>query len=545
MSSSNYTPGVPQGFILPQPISTSKAIYKKQLIEIQPTEQSTYTPNSYNLLRFNIASNTDYWRCRESYMRLYIQRSAGLGAADYAAALDVGGIHCIARNIELRDLQSGSLIDRADDYNRRCVITKLLHETPMSTAQCGWTEGDSIQDGEKSKRMLNDQVMVSPELASVAVSVFTSAENNLTALLNVGDELILTSAIDGNDVAYTVLEVLSASTALISAPPALTIVPGGILELKYRKLYKVESARVDAVRVAGTPVLVCMKPMLSFFDHDIPMFVFPGGIEVRMELEVGARAIKTNLDFNTSVAQNYEITQPRFMCMMVTPHHDIRDEVLTKFKSPEGLKFNIPGVRTRRTTFNKDLAGPINMQMHVGVRSARFVVAVIQDSELAEGSGALTAMSNSLSRFFRSNATRFQFKIGSHEFPHREVICDDFSNEAYMQVKNSCLLYNRAGSRLSREDWQTSLANAVKVSQTTRTTALEKHFMFFADLSRDNGEYSEMTGADLSVVPLDFELSARGAAHSASGLLGSPVVYFFIFHDQVLRIASDGITVSS
>lgn len=556
----NYTPAVPAGMVLPQPVSTSKAIYRKTLIEMQPTEQSEYKPDAYNLVRWNIASNTDYCLFRESYFRWRITRNWGSAVMDNLAGFDVGGVHCLFKNIEVRDLQTGSLIQRYDDYNRWICAKKLLMESPEYVRNSQAPSGDAMFATGTS-----DAVGVPFSLAVTSAGSSLNAAGEVVLVgadylgrLHVGDWVQFTV----NKPTAAVDDVISSfmvSVESITSATAFTVVNNADLVFATNELVGIDvfpqgynpSERTTKLRTSGTATTnyqyVYFKPEISFFDLDVPLFVFNGGIEIRFELELGVRAMLSGVDVTSSLTtQPYIISQPRFMAMMVTPHKDIRDEIVNKFRSPAGLMFSIPGVRTRRQGFGKEEAGDVVINQHFGVRSARYVISMITDSIISEGSSAITAANNSLSLGLRSSTRSFQYKIGAHEFPHREVLLDDDSEEAYVQTVNMFKHMSSNGLRLRPSDWRTLEKNRIRLAASTATPAIEKHFMFCADLSRDNGPHSEMTGSDLSVTPLDLELKGRTQAHLTDFLFtGTPVVYMFVLHDQVLRLGSEAIVVSS
>ena len=58
--SADFQNAVPRNFLIPQPVSTSKSVLRKTLMEMLPNEQTTYSPADNNIITFNISSNISY-----------------------------------------------------------------------------------------------------------------------------------------------------------------------------------------------------------------------------------------------------------------------------------------------------------------------------------------------------------------------------------------------------------------------------------------------------------------------------------------------------
>jgi hypothetical protein len=540
----NFQNAIPSNFVVPQPISTSKAVLRKTLIELLPTEQVEYKPNESNILRFNISSNSDFFIGNESYLRFNLKRTDGVAAQNGFASLDVGGVHCSWKSIEVRALQSGMLIQRYDNYNRYQALKRLISESAEDVEYKGQSYGDSNCSEDYSKSYCSGEwKLMSGTSANVAVTanvVATGAGGRAMSEVSIGDLIYIQDA--------TGLSAFS-KVATISTDESFTVSPAvnNIAAAANNKLYVFrtnlqESARKVAIRTSGTDVVLTMDlSMISALRHALPLFLMKGGLEIRLELDLADRVYKCGADVeDATTANNFTVSNPRLMAMMMTPHPDIVDEYVQQWKQPGGLMFYIPGVRTRRNTYSATEGNQVNLQVHPGVRSARRVYVILQDSNIAEGSTALARSLDSISLCHRGNATQYQFKIGAHEFPNRDLAVSAESWEAFEQLKT----ISGAGSsfRLSPQDWQSSQRNAIKIAADTQTGTIEKHYVFAADLSRDNGFDASLSGTDVSIVPLDMDISLS-ASWASLGFTGTPTAYFFIEHDSYLRIASEGMLV--
>jgi hypothetical protein len=312
--------------------------------------------------------------------------------------------------------------------------------------------------------------------------------------------------------------------------------------IKVKQVNCQPSARqfVSAVSDSDNAINLEFRPLMSLMAYSVPLFLMKGGLEIRFELEDGARAFVEHTSQEVGlngVSFQYEITTPRLMAMMVRPHRDIIDEFVQQWRSEDGLVYHIPSVRTRRVNGAGE-TGNVNLQMNPGVRSGNRVYTIIQDSDIAEGSGAQARANQSISLFSRSGITKFQYKVGAHEYPNRDVNCDNYSSEAFEQLTQTA---NGVGGRLIQGDW-TSFGN-VYISQAKRAFD-SRHFILSADLSRDKSAQGVLSGVDLSIVPLDLQFE-RSGTHASIGYEGSPAYYTFIEHDAFLKINQQQMAIMS
>jgi hypothetical protein len=433
------------------------------------------------------------------------------------------------------------LIQRYDDYNRWYAMKTRLMHAPQDVAQHLISSGDALCDRSAATPWCSGGsigIDVNSDAGwSLSTAAVLTVPLDIAFNFSVGD--IVT--VNGAALSYTGTVGIVANTSVTLVPGRCAGISAGNIEsVTIHKQSTNSSARVDAVRTSGTEFIVDFKPMVSVLQLNLPLFLMKGGIEVQFELELGYRGIKSGLTYADSItAPDYEISTPRFFGMLATPHPDIVDMYLQEWRSADGLQYAIPSVRCRRVNGSATTETNNNIQMNVGVRSARRVYTMVGDSIIGENNAQAAWCNNSISDAYRSNISQFQYKIGSHEFPNRAVACDTYSTELYEQLKQ---ISGNRHFRFPSSEWNSN-RSLIQISSTTAVTD-SKAFIMGADLSRDNGRGSGLTGSDLSIVPIDLEI-ARSAAYNADGLPGLPVYRTFIEHDAYLKLSSEEMAVSN
>jgi hypothetical protein len=327
------------------------------------------------------------------------------------------------------------------------------------------------------------------------------------------------------------------------------------------------------------------RPDVSMFNLVLPLFLMKGGIEIRLQLDYGAIAYKckTSLANLGSIQPLYQISNPRFMGTLITPHPDIVKEYVANWKG-QGLIYSIPSVRTVRLS-TIPTESTATLQFNVGVRSARQAYLIVTDTTLHENSSGITAVSNALSTYLRSWICKYQAKVGSFLFPSREVTSinpvSPYWNESMMQLAqvsgsrefgfdprefhavNDVMVYeNTTGSGVA-------VTGGTAAAYNTVYKGLEStNFIMAFDFARDNGVDAALCGIDLSLVPLEVTLQrqtfqAGPAQYNAAcstfgtgiydnsdnpystansrksfGLPGSPAYYLFVVHDAYLVLSA-------
>lgn len=535
---------LPESFVHSKPISTTKSILRKNLVEILPDSQHAYSPDDSSTIRFKISSHTDFLVGPESFIRMDIQRTNN-AAANNVSSFDVGGCHALIRSIEVRAANSGMRIEFIDYYNRYFPQKSYLYQDPDNVIKQGYTYGDDMHDG----TMINPHVsggwtqlvkkVGGDTWALSAAGVITCVGDVLYGQVHIGDEIIFMDQASGDVVNGYATAVSATTITLVNAKTPLYAAHVDHQVFVKRNDIRT-SSRILAVKTTNTLTTLEFQPFLSTLTHHLPLFVMRNGIEIIITLEHGARCIKSGFPIGhaNNIAATYEVKNPRFMAMMVTPQREIVYEFVKQYKSPEGLLYPIPSVFVNRSNRDNSFTSD-NLSMSVGRRSCRRVFTIIQDSNLSDGTSIACIGSNSLSLCHRDNITSYQYKISSEQYPRKAVTCDTYSTRALEQVK--LVTNNYSGIwRFNPKDWATD--NYVPLTATTLSGATERYFVLCADLSRDNGPNSALTGADLSISHLDLEIN-RSNSHASTFGTGTPIFYTFVEYDNFLRINEENMII--
>ncbi len=552
MSNVEFENAIPAEFVLAKPTSTSRAILRKNLMEILPNEQTTFDPTGNSIMRFQVSSNSDVLSGPESYFRFDFEQTTA--SQDGNVLLDVGGIHCLFKNIEIRAIGSGILLQRYDAYNKYNAMQSLLLDDPNTIEFNAWPNLDSMPDNLNDVSYRDALQALTGTYAVATTGVITGTSSLLETELAEGDQIYIYGDAAGEVHVGFITSVTDEDTAEVSPAPAVAITAGAVM---YKLAADSSSSLTPRARAGtGSKVTVTVKPNLSLLQHYLPLFLLSGGIEFSFELELAGRAFmgKHSASYIASEsddAMGYQITNPRMYAMMITPHPDIADEYVRQWQSADGLIYEIPSVRYRRYTGTATDQN-VTISINPGVRSARKVYMVVQDSSLAEGSStsSVANLYPACSEFQRDLITSFQVLIGSSEYPNRAIVLQASSDAlATASVQESLELReqlkqvsgNAGPNRISWSDWRD--AYPIVTVTTSPPTYESRHLIFGVDLSRDNGVNGSLTGTDLSVVPMLVQIERSAAHNDSSRMPGSPLHHFFILHDSFLKISSSQVSV--
>lgn len=479
---------IPSQAVLEMPKSTSKHVLRRRQVEILPMENTEFTYAGNDSIKFNISSSTELLDGLDSYIKMDVQFTNAEAANRQFQSLDAGGAHALFRQIELRT-QNGTLIQRYDNYNRWYAIMSYATHAPQHVEVVEASAGDSVGSG-------------------------------------VG-----------------------------------AIGAGGIVNVvnPYQPTTEYYAPRRGAVARAGAKVKLVFKPAVSFLQQKqwIPLAFIKQGLQLELKLERPEHVLEKGMidlnnpvaaadDVNEANALNYTVSDPKFMAMMVTADESIMAEYLKEFNSG-GLHMSILGYKHDRRSFDNSSAN-FNSNFHIGVRSARHVLSVAQASNISQATGAAAQNNQSLSTFLDFSISKYQFKSGSEEFPYRAVNCDAYSAEAFEQLmlttnQHAGTLWN---VRMSPKEWRR--VNSVRVRDAADATNgdyanVATKFIMSARLDRNDDNF---TGLDLSLNPLDMEITGGSLNFAAGGLnanVGSVIIHVFVAYDILVSISADGVVI--
>ena len=553
---------VPHEAVIPMPKSTSKHILRRRQVEILPLESTSFSYSSNDSIKFNISSATELLDGMNSYIKMGFLTGV-VGGAVETLCLDVGGAHALFREAELRT-QNGTLIQRYDRYNRWYAMMSMATHSPQHVEVVEAAAGDSLGTGyvsspyKEPEKRLSGNAQFDLAQFTTATDTFTVLDGAATAggILKLGDFIAIDVA--ANRYYAHVESITDANAFVVEAIaddasrtlPAANIAAGAIFNISVvNNLYLSQRERVAVARVAdysnGVPLQ--WKPAMSFLQQRkwIPLAFIKQGLQLELKLErpeyclnkQQAPAAQTDANI-----MDYTIYSPRYVAMMVTPDESLMAEYLKQFNG-DGIHMSILGYRFARKTIDQSNSGTQVINNHFGVRSARHVMSVIQSSRISEDVSRSSRGNFSLSNFFRSFLTSYQYKSGSEEFPMRAVDCDAFSTEAFQQLMLSTdqhggTLWN---VRFDPKEWANlnNVISATTASPQDNIVLPNRSTKFIMATRLDRGD-DNFTGLDLSLNPLDLELEFSGAEVAA---FGNRIVQSWVGFDILISLSSSGLLI--
>jgi hypothetical protein len=571
----------PSEYMMPEHVSTSTNILRKQRIRFLPDAQVDYDPDGNNIIEFNIHDPLCFLLLNESYFVLNIYRSDDKNEYDYNASMDVGGIHAAIRNFEVYSKASNTRIHQLQSYNRMYALVRRYHidKTDLNIFQrkCG----DSFPTSEQSWELVGANINLDAAAPASAGGLQALTINSNLQNINLGDFVkVIPNNVGNSGTCYiegTVTNVVSSSeNQIISIKHTLaaTLTTGWAKDTKLNvyRLGKVSQSQIIAnvperfkmvqQHGANNAYRCIWKPFSSFFTKSMPLFAIKMGLRFRIELERGGRCICTGLPvLKSSTEPKYIITKPRFIGMLSAPDASIVKSVVAQWNSPMGLLYYVPTYKYREATQTNTDQNQTTLNFHYGVRSAKGIAVTMQDSEIANGNGAVQYASNSISTNIRNGLINYQVQIGAHQFPvervelnkHNQTTLRDFEMH-----ENMCDLYywsfmkNPAMfSESYKENQQiicaqpSATANASIFTDSSPENARERtllpvatNFALYRDLSRSLTADNLLTGTDVSQVPLQLKLEFAKTHTSDYGFTGNLVYRSYLFHDAFIRLGS-------
>lgn len=285
------------------------------------------------------------------------------------------------------------------------------------------------------------------------------------------------------------------------------------------------------------------KPMMSVADLNLPLFLLKDGIEWILDLNTAARTFIASNATNLS----FEISDVKYMCMMVTPHPNIQSSYEQMWRSKKGLIYRIPSVRVKRQSLTH-AAGQTDVQWHVGCRSAQKAILKQSDNVLFELPYYDCTMSHPC------NAKSYQFMVGSTMYPLREVELQQRGEEAFYHLLQSFDRVSQADRiLLSFDDYYYSSDHthglyhldqipAHSIRESTR-------FYIGVDFRKVRGYGENLSGVDLMHVPLELRIARNGATNQhLGGLTGGGnklQLTLFTYYDCYMDLSAEMVAILS
>lgn len=532
----------------PTSSTVAPSILRKVQMEITPTNQVEYSPTGTDTITFVVNNSNAFLLGSESYFRFDIQR-LHTGTDPYAGFISAdlpGGIHPFIKKIEVRSMSTGILLQSIERYNLITSMMFLLSgEEPALKMISGPIEGFSKDFERNAYHSTRGCVSYS------AASDFTMAASSTTVTITlpsvaahqiakVGDTVVVH---DGTATETRLITAVADNTftvnfaLTITVPTYIHIIPQN-RTLPERRYLMSNSATTSDTSVTQT---VIFQPVMALLSHDLPMFLLSNGISITFELEQADRAMHTMIRPSLATQSfDYEIRNPRYMAMFSTPTREIQNKWISLWNGP-GITYYIPTTRTRLLDGNSNDQNT-NLSTQMGVRSARRIWTVVLSNTISTSTGALTRVNRSLSSFFRSDISLYQYQSGSNLYPQNEVDCDTEVREHCNYFFTSTQGAFQRGLPVMDEQKARSQDLYWNSTSDTSMDTDSLSFVMAAQLDRTILHNGQLTGIDLSLVPIQLKIE-RTQSWSAGNHPGNPTYLMIVGHDSFVQFKSSQILV--
>lgn len=559
---------LPDLFTIDDPATGSKSVLRKNLMEIPAMDKVTFEPVNQKNIRFKICSVGDFLIGRESYIKFNLQvnnlvafdpdfANDQLPRQSHWSGFGIGGAHNLFRNIQIRTLGRGVLLQEIDHYN---IYQGLEHQLNMSRAYIA-EYGPMYADNSVPKQSIgcdgfwaNEGTITNVGVILLVYGNTYSVDLGSAALLNMIQGKIFaiydTASGKADYFRHVAEDVGTAFVAELLSGSPLTVgaIPANAKQLfvysskgKEYGLVKPSSGimRLEDMTADQVTIEICFQPFLTLLQHNIPLNLLKDGLELILELDSPQHAF-----VSTRSQISYTITDPKFMGMMVTPHPDIQERYESMWRTDKGLIYRIPSVRVRQR--NEQHGTNTNLQFNVGARSAMKAVLIQTDSAIENEYLYDRTMS------MQMGVTAYQWKVGSINFPNREVDMTGHCGEAYKQLLMAFDRYGETNLLLDSTQYGGGNSNGIghvyPLDATLANNITDAYRTYIGvDFRRINGYGDNLSGIDLSNVTLDLELKRTNNSNAKLGgkVSTSASYYLFVWYDSYLKINSQQVTVLS
>lgn len=511
MSKLDFVPSLPASMQPSIPFSSSDFLAARREKIFLPDSQTVYSFDGNDRLTFTMNSTNEMIDGQNSWIEFDLNVAAtgdNLNAVQLGQRIiDVGGAHALFRRLQI-SLSNGTMIEDITGYNK---LYSLIRHNTMSENHVRYVEALLTGDG-----MVGERFEVSPfDESGWRDLTFTAAANydhtggafeqllilaadgtaaNARTELVVGDIIRIETAV----LNYTarVLTVESNFQVTLEGLPAADIGAAAILSLKVARRSGVVSSRFRAASTAG--IKLKMKPFSNFFNSSkmVPL-LFLKNLQFTFELERGALAFKLLGAPGANAGITYTISNPRFVCSMVTPSEQYLQSALEAYNSADGLYYPFLSFQHNLKFVSAGASGSITIPTNC--RSAKAFVAA-QYLPLSEAVEAASYVNDTASLTVKNLLTSVQVKIGSENYPYgRALDCDDIGNgEALCHLQKALDLHGNIS-----QDNSLIYSDYVAANTVNGVANESKRFAIGIPFARDMG--SSATGVDCIQNDLQFE----------------------------------------
>lgn len=538
----------PSEFEVDSIVSTAESLVSSQWVEIPPVDSSgTYAYGSQPLIKFNIGSQHSFLVGKKCYLKFDFQ----ITSANHPnkCAFDAGGAHSLFRSLEWKTIATGQPCETIVPYNKIHALRSLLNDDPLAISHQGYAYGDDL-DG------LVDEYRPLTGTVTIASGVITGSGTKFLREVKPGDQLFFSGTYGANDdVSFNAVVNSTgptSDTALTLTDTSLNLDATGRIFL-----YRSNSPGLHRRHYCdGNIHTICMPLDSRILDQNMPLFLFTSGLELTLEIDQpnhGICLLPGIADADTYSAITFNITNPRFVAMMVQPTDDIKAQFQDQWKSPQGIVYSIPGVGWKRVSASVGTTDGEVFNIPIGVSSVRRIIMGQQNTNYAEaGTTSAAANLNSYTAAYpRGGLNSLQFQVGSHRmpaYPLRTTAAGDSStnnyfSEAFEQLRK---VMGRKVWRLNPTAWKPNSGAypiAANVGAAVSGVAFDhKTMLFGVAFDRDSSSLGQMTGTDFRLIPLTLSIT-RQVAWSSIFSTGNPVFYFMVDYDRYMILRSGNVAI--
>lgn len=519
MSKIDFVPTLPAAMQPSVPFSSSDFIAARREKIFLPDSQTTYSFEGNDRLTFTLNSTNEMIDGQNSWIEFDL---TVVGTGDNLTPtqrtqkiIDAGGAHALFRRLQI-SLSNGTQIEDLTGYNK---LYSIIRHNTVSENHVRYVEGPLSGDSVASDAFEVSQYDtpgwrdITTDLAATTFVINTQtfaamgATANVFSELAVGDVIRVAGKSGGNEVSFT-----GVISALVTNQ-SFTLSGGGgsaftaadannrITSLQVARRSGPLSARYRAGSTDG--IKLKMKPFSNFLQNSkfVPL-MFLKNLQLTFELERGALAFKFLAAPGNNASITYTISNPRYVCSLITPAEPYLQSMLDAYNTMEGIYYPYISFQHNLKFLAAGASGSVTIPSNC--RSAKAWIAA-QYLALSEAVAAGSYVNDTVSLTVKNLMTTFQLKIGSENYPYaRGVDCDDiFNGETLAHLQKALDSFGNIlhdNSMIPSDYWAVNTVNGV-LNESRR-------FVMGLPLARDMS--SSATGVDAILNDLQLEYTRSG-----------------------------------
>lgn len=512
-----FVPTLPSSMQPSIPFSSSDFIAARREKIFLPDSQTVYSFEGNDRLTFTLNSTNEMLDGQNSWVEFDLA-VAGTGDNLNVAQLgqriiDAGGAHALFRRLQI-SLSNGTQVEDLTGYNK---LYSIIRHNTLSENHVRFVEGplsgdsvisDAIEHTPADQSGWRDITYVQADanydhaggaFEQLLILGAGPAAANARTEIQVGDILRIETAVLNHTA--RVLTIESNFQVTVEGLPAVDIAANAILSIRIARRAGPVSARFRAGSSAG--IKLKFKPFSNFLQNAkyIPL-MFLKNLQFTFELERGALAFKFLSAPGANASITYTITNPRFVCSMLTPAEQYVQSMLEAYNSPEGLYY--PYISFQHNLRAVPAAASGSLTIPSNCRSAKAFIAA-QFLPFSESVAAESYVNDTVSLTVKNLMTSFQVKIGSENYPYARAVDteDVFNGEALAHLQKALDIHGNIihdNSMIPSDYWAVNTVNGVPNES--------RRFVIGVPLGRDMS--SSATGIDLINNDIQLEYTKSG-----------------------------------